>query len=152
MAHIDLFHTNAWITQLYGRKNFVVFPRGQDEWLYPKTENHLESEVNIFNPDFEKHPKYRNATPLTVTVEKGETIFIPWGIWHSSESLSPSISVIFDQVNGRNFGEWTRDVWEVKKQSNKMKAVLSLTYYAVVANILCRIGDAFGVKRKSRLF
>jgi hypothetical protein len=53
VAHIDLFHTNAWITQLYGRKNFVVFPRGQDEWLDPKAENHLESEVNIFNPDFE---------------------------------------------------------------------------------------------------
>ncbi len=152
VAHIDIFHTNAWITQLYGRKNFVVFPRGQDEWLYPKAENRLESEVNIFNPDFEKHPDYRKATPLTITVEQGETIFIPWGIWHSSESLSPSISVIFDQVNSRNFGEWTRDVWEVKKQTNKVKAILSMTYYAVIANLLCRVGDAFGVKRKSRLF
>jgi histone arginine demethylase JMJD6 len=151
VAHIDVFHTNAWITQLYGRKNFVVYPRGQDKWLYPKADNHLESEVNIFNPDYNKHPDYRNATPITVTVEKGETIFIPWGIWHSSESLSPSISVIFDQLNSSNFGYWIKDVWDFKKKGNKLKAVLSVAYYSVVANVLCRIGDALGVTRKSRL-
>jgi histone arginine demethylase JMJD6 len=148
VAHIDLFHTNAWITQLYGKKNFVVYPRGQDEFLYPKSGNQFVSEVNIFNPDYQKHPKYRNATPITVTVEQGETIFIPWGIWHSSESLTPSISVIFDQINSSNFADWTRDVWQHKKQYNKVKAVVSMAYYAVAANLLCRIGDALGVKRK----
>jgi histone arginine demethylase JMJD6 len=148
IAHIDFFHTNAWITQLYGKKNFVVYPRGQDEFLYPNKENQLVSDVNIFNPDYEKHPKYKNATPITVTVEMGETIFIPWGIWHSSESLSPSISVIFDQLNSRNFADWTRDVWQYKKRDNKVKALISMMYYAVAANLLCRIGDVLGVKRK----
>ncbi len=148
VAHIDFFHTNAWITQLYGKKNFVVFPRGQDEFLYPKPDNPLVSDVNIFNPDYEKHPKYRNATPVTVTMESGETIFIPWGIWHSSESLSPSISVIFDQLNSRNFNDWTRDVWQYKKKDNKVKALISMGYYAVAANLLCRIGDAIGIKRR----
>jgi histone arginine demethylase JMJD6 len=148
VAHIDLFHTNAWITQLYGKKNFVIYPRGQDDFLYPKAANPFVSEVNIFNPDFEKHPGYKNATPITVTVEKGETIFIPWGIWHSSESLTPSISVIFDQINSSNFSDWTRDVWEFKKQGNKLKAVVSMAYYGLAANILCRLGDALGVKRK----
>jgi histone arginine demethylase JMJD6 len=150
IAHIDIFHTNAWITQLYGKKNFIVFPRGQDEFLYPNPQNLLESEVNIFNPDFDKHPAFRKATPAVITVEQGETIFIPWGIWHSSESLTPSISVIFDQVNKRNFPDWIKDVWSYKKKKggNKLKAVLSMAYYAVVANILCRIGDVLGVKRR----
>jgi histone arginine demethylase JMJD6 len=148
VAHIDLFHTNAWITQLYGKKNFIVFPRDQDEFLYPNAENPLVSDVNIFKPDYEKHPAFRNATPLTITVEQGETIFIPWGIWHSSESLTPSISVIFDQINKRNFSKWTHDVWQFKKKGNKVKAFLSLGYYAVAANILCRLGDALNVKRR----
>ncbi len=148
IAHIDLFHTNAWITQLYGKKNFIVFPRGQDEYLYPNPENPLVSDVNIFNPDYDKHPAFRKATPIIITVEQGETIFIPWGIWHSSESLTPSISVIFDQVNKRNFSEWTKDVWDYKKRGNKLKAVLSMGYYAIAANILCRIGDMLGVKRR----
>jgi histone arginine demethylase JMJD6 len=150
VAHIDFFHTNAWITQLYGKKNFVVYPRGQDDFLYPKAENHLVSDVNIFNPDYKKHPNYRQATPITVTVEPGETIFIPWGIWHSSESLTPSISVIFDQINNSNFNNWSKDVWQFKKRENKIKAIVSMTYYAVAANLFCRIGDAFGVKRMIR--
>jgi hypothetical protein len=148
IAHIDLFHTNAWITQLYGKKNFIVFPRGQDKFLYPNVKNPIVSDVNIFNPDYEKHPAFRQATPIIVTIEQGETIFIPWGIWHSSESLTPSISVIFDQINKRNFYAWTRDVWDYKKTGNKLKAVLSMGYYAVAANILCRIGDVLGVKRR----
>ena len=148
IAHIDLFHTNAWITQLYGRKNFIVFPRGQDKWLYPNAENPLVSDVNIFKPDYDKYPGFRKATPEVITVEQGETIFIPWGIWHSSESLTPSISVIFDQINKRNFSAWTRDVWDFKKRGNKLKAALSLGYYAIAANILCRLGDALGVKRR----
>jgi histone arginine demethylase JMJD6 len=152
VAHIDLFHTNAWITQLYGRKNFVVYPRGQDEFLYPKPGDPFVSQVNIFNPDYEKHPKYKYAKPIVVTIEKGETIFIPWGIWHSSESLTPSISVIFDQINRSNFSEWTKDVWQYKKQGNKVKAVVSMGYYAVAANLLCRIGDALGIKRKIRQY
>ena len=138
VTHIDYFHTNAWITQLYGRKNFVVFPPGQEEFLYPKTDNPLTSEVNIFNPDFEKHPKFRNATPIVTTVEKGETIFIPWGIWHSSESLSPSISVIFDQLNRQNFSIWVKDVGEIKKKGgNKLKAWASMLYYGLADNFLC---------------
>jgi hypothetical protein len=148
IAHIDLFHTNAWITQLYGKKNFIVFPRGQDAFLYPNAENPLVSDVNIFYPDYNKHPAFRNATPRIITVEQGETIFIPWGIWHSSESLTSSISVIFDQINKRNFYSWTRDVWDFKKKGNKLKAALSMGYYAVGANILCRLGDALGVKRR----
>jgi hypothetical protein len=148
IAHIDLFHTNAWITQLYGKKNFIVFPRGQDEFLYPNSENPLVSDVNIFHPDYEKHPAFRKATPIVITVEKGETIFIPWGIWHSSESLTPSISVIFDQINKRNFNAWARDVWDYKKTGNRLKGALSMGYYAVAANILCRLGDALRVKRR----
>jgi histone arginine demethylase JMJD6 len=149
VAHVDFFHTNAWITQLYGRKNFVIFPRGQDEFMYPKKDNPLTSEVNIFSPDFEKHPKFRNATPVIVALEPGETIFIPCGIWHSSESLSPSISVIFDQLNKQNFNAWVKDVWDVKKtQSNKIKALASISYYGLAANLFCRLGDVLGVKRK----
>jgi hypothetical protein len=147
-AHIDLFHTNAWITQLYGKKNFIVFPRGQDEFLYPNHENPIISDVDIFCPNYDKHPRFRQATPIIVTVEQGETIFIPWGIWHSSESLTPSISVIFDQINKRNFSAWTRDVWDYKKTGNKLKAAVSMGYYAIAANILCRIGDVLGIKRR----
>jgi hypothetical protein len=33
-----------------------------------------------------------------------------------------------------------------------VKAVVSMGYYAVAANLLCRIGDALGIKRKIRQY
>jgi histone arginine demethylase JMJD6 len=147
VAHIDFFHTNAWITQLYGDKNFIIYPRGQDEYMYPKPDNPWLSEVNIFNPDYTKHPKYKQATPITITVNAGETMFIPWGLWHSAESLTPSISVIFDQINSRNYSNYMKDVWDFKKGTNNIKKVAMMGYYAM-ARIVCQLGDAFNVKRE----
>ncbi len=141
IAHIDYFHTNAWITQLYGDKNFIVFPKGQDEYLYPKKENQWESEVNIFNPDYEKHPKYRQATPIIARVNQGETIFVPAGIWHCAESLTTSISVIFDQINNQNYDQYVTDIWNHKKKDNRMKAFAAFAY-CKVAKYFCRLEDA----------
>ena len=109
--HIDFYHTNAWITQLYGDKNFIVFPRGQDKYLYPNPDYKWISDVNWYEPDYEKHPEFKHATPIVVTVKAGETIFIPEGLWHTAEALSTSISVIFDQINAKNFDNWRSDVW-----------------------------------------
>jgi hypothetical protein len=139
-VHLDFFHTNAWVTQLYGNKNFIVFPRGQDELLYPNEDNPYISRVDIFNPDYEKFPKYRDATPIVVTVEQGESIFIPWGIWHSSEPLEPSISVIFDQMNRDNYKYWLKDVWDEKKRGNKVMAI-SYMSFVLFAKAYCEFGD-----------
>jgi histone arginine demethylase JMJD6 len=142
VTHIDYFHTNAWVTQLYGDKNFIVFPKGQDEFLYPKENNQWESEVNIFNPDYEKHPNFRQATPIVVTVKQGETIFVPAGMWHCAESLTTSISVIFDQINDKNYDQYVNDVWQFKKKSNMLKATAVLAY-CKIAKYFCRIEDFF---------
>jgi histone arginine demethylase JMJD6 len=72
--HIDYYHLNAWITQLYGEKRFTVFPRGQEDLLYPRPDDPWRSELNIFEPDYEKHPKYKDATPIHFVVGPGETL------------------------------------------------------------------------------
>jgi hypothetical protein len=138
--HIDYYHTNAWVTQLHGNKNFHLFPRGQDDYLYPKPENGFESQVNIFEPNYDKFPKYRKATPITVTVEENETIFVPAGIWHTASCLSASISVIFDQINARNFSQYVKDVWQEKKRTNYARAVAILAYLQTIKTVLL-LGD-----------
>jgi len=106
--HIDYYHLNAWITQLYGEKRFTVYPRGQDDMLYPRPDDPWRSELNIFEPDFEKFPKYKDATPIHFTVGPGETLFIPFGTWHSAYSLTPTISVAFDTLNSKNHKEFMK--------------------------------------------
>jgi hypothetical protein len=143
--HIDYYHLNAWITQLYGEKRFTVFPRGQEDLLYPRPDDPWRSELNIFEPDYEKYPKYKDATPIHFVVGPGETLFIPFGTWHSAYSLTPTISVAFDTLNNKNHKEFMKDVWTFKSRDSKAKAV-AMYSYAWVATQLSKMTDKSTVK------
>jgi histone arginine demethylase JMJD6 len=139
--HLDYYHLNAWITQLYGDKRFTVFPRGQDELLYPKPDDAWLSDVNIFEPDYEKFPKFKDATPIHFTVGAGETLFIPFGTWHSAYSLTSTISVAFDQLNSKNYSDFMKDVWDFNKRLGRKQA-LKMYSYAWLGSQGCRIKEA----------
>ncbi|MFC3561440.1 cupin-like domain-containing protein [Pedobacter jamesrossensis] len=143
--HKDFFHTNAWITQLYGQKKFVVFPHGQDDYLYAgeKGFDSFLSPINILNPDLEKYPDYKKATPLEIILEPGETIFIPNGVWHTTVGMGHNISLIFDQLNARNFDDWTKDIYTIKKDQGLLKSNMHYAF-AKSAGILCKIREVFG--------
>jgi len=143
--HLDYYHLNAWITQLYGEKQFTVFPREQEDLLYPRQDDPWRSELNIFEPDFEKFPKYKDATPINFVVGPGETLFIPFGTWHTAYSLTPTISVAFDTLNSKNHKEFMKDVWTFKSRSSKAKAV-AMYSYAWVATQSSKISESFGHK------
>jgi hypothetical protein len=140
--HLDFYHMNAWINQLYGEKRFTVFPRGQEDLLYPKPNDPWQSDVNIFHPDFEKFPKYKDATPVEFTVGPGETLFIPFGTWHTAYSVTFTISVAFDQLNRKNFPDFMKDVWKFGIRQNKKKA-LARYGYAWMAGQTCKLTEVF---------
>lgn len=142
-VHKDYYHLSAWINQLYGEKQFTVFPRGQEEFLYATGKNQWRSDVDIFEPDYEKHPKFKHATPITFTVGPGETLYIPFGIWHSAYSLTPTISVAFDQLNSKNFPVFMDDVWNFKKDHGKARAVAEYAY-AMGSGLVCKVKDTIG--------
>lgn len=141
-AHIDQYYTNAWLTQVYGEKQITIFPQGQDEMLYPDPKNPYVSLVNIFNPDYTIHPKFKDATPVKGTILPGETLFIPRGTWHTALSLTTNISVIFDQINAINFPKWKSDIWKFKKRESLKNAVASYTY-ATATGAYCKLKDLF---------
>src|SRR5450755_1517386 len=145
-VHLDYYHLNAWITQLYGEKRFTVFPRGQEHLLYPKAEDPWRSDVNIFEPDFQKYPRYKEATPIHFVVGPGETLFIPFGTWHTAYSLTPTISVAFDQLNNKNYKEFVRDVWSFKKRESKVKAIAK-TGYAWLAGQACKLENSLNPQK-----
>jgi histone arginine demethylase JMJD6 len=143
--HLDYYHLNAWITQLYGEKEFTVFPRGQEDLLYPCPNDPWRSELNIFEPDYEKYPKYKDATPINFVVRPGETLFIPFGTWHTAKSLTPTISVAFDTLNSKNHKEFMRDVWTFKSRQNVLKAV-AMYSYAWLATQGSKIGEGLALR------
>lgn len=139
--HLDYYHLNAWINQLYGEKRFTVFPRGQEHLLYPKADDPWRSELNIFKPDYERYPLYKQATPIHFTVGAGETLFIPAGTWHTAYSLTPTISVAFDQLNGKNFDAFLKDVWTFKKRENGLLKASAIYSYAWLAGQVCKVKE-----------
>ncbi len=145
-VHLDYYHLSAWVNQLYGEKRFTVFPRGQDHLLYPDPSNYWRSQVNIFDIDYDKFPLMKQATPISFTVGPGETLYIPFGIWHSAYSLTPTLSVAFDQLSSHNSLDFIKDVWKLKKEYGKIKAAYNVGY-ATMSCMACKVGDIMGIKR-----
>lgn len=145
--HKDTYDVHAWLIQLYGEKEVIVFPRDQESLMYPKKGGLLESRspINIMDPDYEKYPKFKEATPIRSVIKAGEVFYIPNGIWHTTIAHGQNISTIVDQVNNSNYKAWRRDVYVYKKYHNKYKALVDYAAATAFGNA-CRIGQLFGKK------
>jgi len=145
--HKDFYHTNAWITQLYGQKKFILFPGEQDEFLYAGKTGYSKflSPVNILKPDVDKHPMFKLAKPIEVVLEPGETIFVPNGVWHTTVALGQNISVIYDQMNGTNYHAWRKDMFHIKKNQSFTKATLNYGF-ALCVGFACKTMETLGIE------
>lgn len=136
-VHYDYMSLHAYITQLYGHKEFTVIPPDQTPYVYPKPDNTWVSEVNdIRNPDLEKYPLFAKATPVTFVVGPGETLFIPCGWWHTARSLTPTISVALDCLNASNWKNFMQEVDTNMSQRRPVLAKAVQTYLSVLGGIL----------------
>lgn len=84
-----------------GRRRFTLFPPEQIFNLYPgpldPTPGGQAVSVADFNdPDFERHPRFREALSAaqSAEVEPGDAVFIPSMWWHHVEALSPFNTLI----------------------------------------------------------
>ncbi len=93
------------LVQVFGRKRLTLIPPEQSGCLYYPCLRlgHVNySPVDIEEPDYARFPRYKGATPLEVTIEPGEMLFIPVRWWHHARSLTPSISLNFWWYSARS--------------------------------------------------
>ena len=106
VLHYDGAGTHAFLMQVYGRKQFIIYPPNQEQYLYPSPEKENLSLVNsLDNPDLEKFPLFAKAEATVFVLEPGELLFIPAHWWHTTKMLSPSISISANVVNQSNWHE-----------------------------------------------
>src|SRR5207249_3640384 len=109
--HYDYLGLSAYINQLYGEKEFFIYPAEQAPFLYIDPQRPWVAQVNnAFKPDLIKYPLFAKTEPIVETLGPGETLFIPCGTWHTARSKTVSISVAFDQLCRSNWRFFSREV------------------------------------------
>jgi hypothetical protein len=127
--HIDYWGMSAFMAQLYGRKEVILFPAEDARYLYPMAANPLKSSIRDFdNPDPDTFPEFRHARQYRVVLEPGDLLFNP-GWWHTTKTLAPSITVIW--------AYWNRHEWEdllnhVRARMGRKYRVALLPYLRLV--------------------
>lgn len=140
--HYDKFHLLGFVTQVYGEKEFTIFPPEQGEFLYPFPDPDRENWSQIIyldDIDLDKFPLYKQATPTRFMLHQGETLFNPQGWWHTTLSLTPSIAMVISTVNAANWSQFTEDFIRIRHQGNTYKLLRNKIYYAIAGWYLnCR--------------
>ena len=108
--HYDNWHTHAFLMQIYGVKEYVIYAPDQAPMLYPKAPGSNVSLINdVKNPDLEKFSLFADANPGYCYLYPGETLFVPAGWWHTARIISTSITVSANTANAANWHEFVSD-------------------------------------------
>jgi histone arginine demethylase JMJD6 len=129
VLHYDGSGTHAFVMQVYGRKQFIIYSPGQEQFLYPWPERPNISLINsIDNPDLKTFPLFAKAQPTIFILEPGELLFIPSHWWHTAKMLTACISVSANVVNQSNWHELVDFVSE--RRRNPLVSFASRMYLA----------------------
>jgi hypothetical protein len=102
--------TNVFFGQVFGTKLIRMIPPFEISNL--SSDLTWLSTIDLDAVDFEKHPRFRDVCVLEATVSPGDFLLLPVGWWHTVRSLSPSISLSF-----QNFAVDEAPVeWQFMKQ------------------------------------
>ena len=110
--HYDYYGLDAFLSQIYGTKDFIVFAPEDGRYLYPHPDRPLVAGLDdAFDPDRDRFPDYDKASPIRFTLEPGQTLFVPNGWWHATSIPEPSLTVITQTWNAQNWGRFVRQTW-----------------------------------------
>ena len=114
--HFDIDLSNIFHTQFVGRKKVLLFPFNEQYKLYRKPFevlsladfSHYHSNPEI--PDYKAFPSIKKAKGYEVTLQHGDTLFMPSGYWHHMEYLDSgfamSLRTMQPSLAGKLHGVW----------------------------------------------
>ncbi|XP_062349161.1 2-oxoglutarate and iron-dependent oxygenase JMJD4 isoform X2 [Cinclus cinclus] len=101
--HADVFRSYSWSANVCGRKRWLLYPAGQEEFL---KDRHGNLPFDVTAPDLRDkriYPRYsQSQPPLEIIQESGEIVFVPSGWHHQVYNLEDTISINHNWVNGCN--------------------------------------------------
>jgi histone arginine demethylase JMJD6 len=140
--HIDYWGMDGFVSQIYGRKEFILIDQEQTPFLYPSEDDELSSLItDIDHVDLDRFPLFKKAQPIRVTLNPGDTLFNPNGFWHTAKMEEISLTLITATWNSSNWGTFCRQYRSRGRTRGAQKACV-LGYLAAVGALL-RVRDCF---------
>jgi len=135
--HFDIDMSHILHTQFTGRKKVLLFPFEEQYKLYRKPFEVLSladfSHYHHKNgsPDYEQFPALKLAQGFDITLEHGDTLFMPAGYWHHMEYLDSgfamSLRAMQSSVSGKMKGVW--NLFGMRNIDTVMKKTLPHPWY-----------------------
>lgn len=133
--HYDGQNAHAMITEIYGDKQFILYPPEDSVSLYPKPDMPNQSHItDLQHPDLTRFPRYTNATQHFTVLHPGDMIFVPSHWWHAARVLSPSVSIRQNMYDASN---WRGYVDEICPPESGIRGVKRLARKAHLIGIGC---------------
>jgi hypothetical protein len=115
--HFDIDVSHILHTQFCGRKRILLFPNEEQHKLYRKPFEvlSLADFSNYYDPektriDYAQFPALKKARGFDLTLNHGETLFMPAGYWHHMEYLDSgfamSLRALQPSLAGKLTGVW----------------------------------------------
>jgi len=121
--HFDIDMSHILHTQFVGRKKVLLFPYREQYKLYRRPFEVLSMadfsnyDKGNGNPDYNKFPALRLAQGYEVTLEHGDTLFMPAGFWHHMEYLDSGFAMSLRAVQ-RSIPGLAKGVWNLVGMRN----------------------------------
>jgi Cupin-like domain len=135
--HFDIDLSHILHTQFAGKKKVLLFPNGEQHKLYRKPFEVLSLadfshyHHNNGTPDYKKFPALKLAEGYELTLQRGDTLFMPAGYWHHMEYLesgfSMSLRAMQPSIGGKLKGAW--NLFGMRSIDTVMKKTLPKPWY-----------------------
>jgi hypothetical protein len=116
--HFDIDMSHILHTQFVGRKKVLLFPFEEQHKLYRKPFEVLSladfSNYHHLNgsPDYNQFPALKLANGYDITLEHGDTLYMPAGYWHHMEYLDSGFAMSLRALQS-SFGGKFNGVWNL---------------------------------------
>jgi hypothetical protein len=95
-CHFDTYGCNL-VSQVHGRKTWLLFPPEDTKYLRPTRipyeESSVYSQINFSLPSTADLEDLMKCSPVKITLEPGDVLFVPPKYWHFVQAEDFSISV-----------------------------------------------------------
>lgn len=135
--HYDLENAHATITEIYGDKEFILYPPEDAAYLYPKPDMPNQSTIpDVQRVDMRRFPLYAQATQYHTVLHPGDMVFVPSRWWHGARALSPSISICQNVLDRSNWGGYVDELCSRRSGLPEAKRHAKRAYLTALGGVL----------------